>query len=220
MLKLNKKLLPFILLGIISAAIFLYLQKNKESLSLLFNLTPYSICILVLCSLAVKLIIGFIYKVLMCFFDLKLVFKEWFGLTSISMMANYFLPAKGGLVALAVYLKKVHNFTYTMFLSSAAGFHGVSFLINAVVGIGLSAFVFRKEVLNAKILFVFFITIITVIYIVFLCIRYLSKLKKKWPLLQRFVDGFANFRKKPDLMFKLVLFQLALLMMAGVHSSF
>lgn len=66
---------------------------------------------------------GLILKYFLEPFDIRLRFKEWFGLSVITTMGNYLTPFRGGAVARAVYLKKKHKFSYSYFLSTLSGIY-------------------------------------------------------------------------------------------------
>ena len=99
---------------------------------------------------------GLILKYFLIPFGIKLKFKEWFGLAVITSMGNYLTPFRGGAVARAVYLKKIHQFSYTHFLSTLAGMYVVIFLIYSFIGI-LSVFFLHQflGIFNVLIFIVF-----------------------------------------------------------------
>lgn len=78
---------------------------------------------------------GLILKYFLESFKIKLEFKEWFGLSVITTMGNYLTPFRGGAVARAVYLKKIHQFSYSYFLSTLAGIYIVIFLVYSFIGL-------------------------------------------------------------------------------------
>jgi len=78
---------------------------------------------------------GLVLKYFLEPFDIRLRFKEWFGLSVITTMGNYLTPFRGGAVARAVYLKKRHNFSYSYFLSTLSGIYIIAFLVNSFIGI-------------------------------------------------------------------------------------
>ena len=78
---------------------------------------------------------GLVLKYLLEPFKIKLGFKEWFGLSIITTMGNLLTPFRGGATVRAVYLKKIHQFSYSHFLSTLAGIYVITFLINSLVGL-------------------------------------------------------------------------------------
>lgn len=67
-------------------------------------------------------------------FDIRLKFKEWFGLTLITMMGNFIIPFSG-LGFRSIYLKKVHHFDYRHFISTLSAIWAVNFLVFTIAGI-------------------------------------------------------------------------------------
>lgn len=71
-------------------------------------------------------------KLIMEIYNIKLKFKEWWGLEIMTDVGNSVLPFKGGLPAKAVYFKKKYGLSYVSFVSGT----GISYLID-FLGFGL-----------------------------------------------------------------------------------
>ncbi|NQT96050.1 MAG: flippase-like domain-containing protein [Candidatus Omnitrophica bacterium] len=217
MINRHKRYISYLLLVLIVCVFVFYMRDKRESLELLRKLRFTDILILVACSLFFKSVMGLVYRVLMILFDIKLIFKEWFGLVSISMMVNYFLPFKGGLATVAVYLKKIHGFRYTSFLSSVTGLHIIGFLINGIAGMLLMLVIFAGSLFQHAAMFMLFLSVTVVTAIIFISMYYFPNVALKWNFLKNFLEGFENFHKKPRLLIRLIILQLLLNFAAGMR---
>ena len=81
-------------------------------------------------------------------FGIALKFKEWFGLLTITLFGNYFIPA-AGLGARAIYLNKVHHMDITSFSVSVSAIYLIElfvFGIGGAVGLALATDLARYDV--------------------------------------------------------------------------
>ncbi|MGB2961368.1 MAG: hypothetical protein WBC52_03020, partial [Candidatus Omnitrophota bacterium] len=205
--KRRKKAFSVLLLIMILALFFVYMKSRKQDFLMLSRLSPDSIAMLCLGALMFKLALGYNFRILISFFGIKLAFREWFGLTGMAAMANYLLPAKAGLAAQAVYLKKEYGFRYMNYLSSMTGFYAVSFLVNAVVGTALSVYLCRKGVDAGKPLFLLFMAVTLVAAALLFVIYHFPKLGGRLGFLKGFLEGLKNFHGKPWKAFHLIISQ-------------
>src|SRR3990172_6330318 len=67
-------------------------------------------------------------------FRIKLCFKEYFGLTMITLMGNYLLPFSG-IGVRAVYMKNVYKFSYRNFFTTVLANWITNFLIYSLAGL-------------------------------------------------------------------------------------
>lgn len=67
----------------------------------------------------------YVFQIVLGSFGIKLRFREWFGLGIYASLINYVLPFRSGLLIKAVYLKRVHAFSYSRFI----GLHGAMFFV-------------------------------------------------------------------------------------------
>jgi uncharacterized membrane protein YbhN (UPF0104 family) len=68
-------------------------------------------------------------------FSVRLSLAECFSLSAATSMSNFLLPMRGGAGIRAVYLKKFHQLSYTMFLSTMATFYLLFVLVNTGLGL-------------------------------------------------------------------------------------
>jgi uncharacterized protein (TIRG00374 family) len=215
-----RNVVSIFVLVVVLLFLFIYVSSRIEDFSLLLKISPEKLVLLFIASLIFRLSLGWNFKILMLFFNLRLVFNEWFGLTAISTMTNYLAPAKAGSAAQAVYLKKKHGLNYTHFISSLAGFFIISFLVNSVVGMFLSAAVMRNLPLLANKIFLFFFCAAIVILIPFILMRYANVNKIKWNLIVRLLEGLKKFHHQSRFLSLFIFSQLLVILAIGMRLFF
>jgi uncharacterized protein (TIRG00374 family) len=130
-----KKAFSIGILAIILFFFFLYISRNIDDFKQLKLVKPSLIILLAVITLLSSTFNGMITDRLVSSFNIKLKFKEWFGLSIITTFYNTITPFRGGMVARAFYLKKRHNFPYTTFLAALAGTYVITFFIASLFGI-------------------------------------------------------------------------------------
>ena len=164
-----------------------------------------------------KFVLGLNFKILVSFFDIRLPFREWLGLTCIAAMTNYLLPAKAGMAAQAVYLKKNFGFRYTNFLSSVTGFYAVTFLVNAVIGTLLSIKLLNDHMSSGEFVFMFFLFISFVTAFLIFAIFHFPKLSSRVGIFRDFFEGFRYFHNKPQKISGLIISQVVVVLAIGLR---
>lgn len=122
-----KKGLSRLVYVIVFSASITYLITKRESLSILFDISPLYLAYMIFLSIAAIYFNGLMLKRLCHIFSKPLVFQEWFGLTASNMMYNYLSPAKGGAIAKGLYLKTRHGLPVSQYviLSMGAAWFGI-----------------------------------------------------------------------------------------------
>lgn len=77
---------------------------------------------------------GYMNKEFVRYFEVNLVFTEWFGLAVVGAMGNYLAPLRGGVAGKAVYLKKKHHLPYTRFMTLFIAAYLVIFFLGGFLG--------------------------------------------------------------------------------------
>jgi uncharacterized membrane protein YbhN (UPF0104 family) len=212
----HKNIISYFCLGVITLLYCFYFRGRSDEFSVFLSISINDIVILIAASVVFKLIWGYIFKVLLRFFEVDLEFLEWFGLTNISVMINYFLPAKGGLMGVAVYLKKKYQLNYTHFLSSMTGFYGITFLVNALAGMILSLLVVRIGPFYENKILIFF----SIVSACILASMMIVRLPKGDGLFQRYIRGLHQFADNRKYLPELVFTQVGLILAIGIRIFF
>lgn len=134
----------------------------------LFILTPISFWVT-----------AFFFRVSLEPYFLKLSFREYFGLTMLTLMGNYTIPFSG-LGVRAVYMKKNYNFSYGKFLTIVVANWVTNFLIYSLAGmLALIIYYLRFHIWNWP-LSVIFLTVLLFSILTFLPIKTKIKILISW----------------------------------------
>jgi len=129
-----KNLKNYIFILIILLGLF-FLYIKKAHLKYFLDINVFELIALLAISYLGFLMLGFSFKFILKIFALTLSFREWFGLTVCNSMFNYYLPAKGGTIAKAFYLKKYYGFGYSYYISLMTGSTIIGFALIASIGL-------------------------------------------------------------------------------------
>jgi len=112
-----------------------YFWKNKEIFKPLLLVPVASLIGVALTKIAFNFSNGLFLKWSIEVFTKKIQFLEGVYVAILSAIGNYFGPLLGGATIRAVYLKKVHNLSYSYFASTLAGYYLILFAANCVLAI-------------------------------------------------------------------------------------
>jgi hypothetical protein len=161
----------YIILLILGGGALWYGYANRE---LFLNLKKISFPDLLVLGLLVfvsHILNGYRFKYLMRVFKINLNFREWFGLSICNSMFNYYLPARGGIVVRAYYLKNKYKFSYSFYTSLLTGSYIITLFLSAITGLLLTLlFKFIHGVLYEKLLAIFVMLISLILIITALLI--------------------------------------------------
>jgi uncharacterized membrane protein YbhN (UPF0104 family) len=124
-----------VVLVLVLVGIALYLSSQPELLAALENMSPEAVLWLVVLRLLFLGTNGLFLRDSARKFGVRLVPREWFGLSIVTTMGNYIAPFSGGMIARAAYLKRRHAFPYAQFVALLTSYYLVSFWVIGVVGI-------------------------------------------------------------------------------------
>jgi uncharacterized membrane protein YbhN (UPF0104 family) len=123
-----------VVLVLVLAGIALYLSFESELLAALRNISLEAVVWLVVLRLLFLGTNGLFLRDSACKFGVRLMPREWFGLSIVTAMGNYIAPFSGGMIARAAYLKRRHSFPYAEFVALLASNYLVNFWVIGVVG--------------------------------------------------------------------------------------
>ena len=109
------KIIRYLLLLIIVIAFIYYVDNFGQEFSKVRLITPWELMVISILTISGFALNGLLLKKMMNAFQVKLPFKEWFGLTIMNRFANMIIT-KGGTVLRATYLKKFHQLPYQYYL--------------------------------------------------------------------------------------------------------
>lgn len=77
--------------------------------------------------------------------QLELSFHEWYGLNIVNTFANFILPMRGGLIPVATYLNKKHNYKYSSFITFLSAIYIIVFWVNSLAALIALIILYRTE---------------------------------------------------------------------------
>ncbi len=150
-----KQIISLVFFIVIAVFLALYLKNHWQDFDNVEIVSwPAFIGVLVLTPI-VFYITSWFFQVSLIPFKLKLPFREYFGLTMITLLWNYFIPFSG-LGVRAVYLNKKYKFTYEKFLVTVAANWFTNFVVYSVLGIiALVMYYFRTQMFSWPLAIIF-----------------------------------------------------------------
>lgn len=209
------------LLTALCALVFIYyISAHRGQFTALFKVHYRYFIIVALLVLPFKAITGLRFKIMTDFFGLRLKLREWFGLSCITTMANYILPAKTGLLTQALYLKNIHKFNYSSFVAYLGSLAVFTVAVNSFSGIFfLAVYYFIKGSFFILPFLIFLAGLILSVAVIFMLPR-LLKLKIKWQLLRKITDGLKFLKSGRAVLLRLLCIQVADISITGLRIFF
>jgi uncharacterized protein (TIRG00374 family) len=162
-----KRILSISLMIVILAFFAYYICNNIHEFKEVKIVNPWRLIFLVIITIFMAVANGLIIKYLLEPFDIKMSFKEWFGLATITTFYNTIMPFRGGLIAKAAYLKKKRGFSFTNFIAMMAGFYVINLFVAALIGgLALAFIYFEYGFYNNIISAVFIIGFVSMLIII------------------------------------------------------
>lgn len=152
-----KKLFSTAFLITIASAFIYYILSHISDFKQIALINPLWLVPLILLFLLNYYFLGIQTKNLLLPLGVKLKNLEVYMLSIVTGFYNLITPAHGGMAVRAVYLKKKHNFSYTLFLSSLAGIYAISFLVASLFGLISLFFIYQIYNIFNWIVFLVFI---------------------------------------------------------------
>lgn len=147
-------------------SILIYLNQNANLVAAFGRVSASDLVFLVALSVLVLVLLGLQFKTLSSMFSVRLIFREWFGLTSINAMLNLAIPAKAGLLVRGAYLKKKHRFPFSRYAKLLISSHLMMMGVIALIGLGLSIYIPSLDAQRRQYLGLFFSSILIGLFVV------------------------------------------------------
>ena len=114
----------------------------------LTEITPGMLLLLIVLSLASRMITGLKIKTLTRLFNIDLPFKEWYGTAVIINFYNYFISKSGTAIG-GAYLKKKHGLNYSRYVSALMGDVMVMFIAGGILGFSVYYYGFYVKMFDS-----------------------------------------------------------------------
>lgn len=124
-----RRIFSVTLLAAFLAWVLWYVSSNTDAFRPVIQVTWLDALVLALAFLAIMIGNGLFIAVVSHAFGIRLAGFEWLSLSFASSFANYFLPFRGGTGIRALYMRQVHGFPITRFLSTL----GIMYLMHTVL---------------------------------------------------------------------------------------
>ena len=188
---------------LIIAGFFFYIRRNSDEFEKILSLRLIDFVVISFLVIVSQILNGLIIKVLVEFFDVRLKASEWFGLSVINRLGNY-LPLQIGPVLRAAYLKKVHNFPYTAFISSTGVHYIIIILSSGLIGmLGMTAMYYMFNTFSL-VLFIFCALIfLGALFLIIFSPTFKSSDSKFRRRISNVIEGWNSVKKNRKLLLKL-----------------
>jgi uncharacterized protein (TIRG00374 family) len=215
----KKRIIGIVLLVIVIGLFVYYFKLNIEDFKEIRIVNFDYVFYLFLFSSFNLLFLGWINKYHLIPFNIKLSFKEWFGLAAITSFYNVITPFRGGLAARASYLKRKRGLNYSHFLSSLAALGIMMFIAPCILGIiSLGILYYSYGIFNWVVFLIFLIG-----FFVFSSIFIMPKIRGKNKLIAKLniaVEGWHEIKKHKKILLKIFLINLLQIFIGAVGMFF
>lgn len=218
----TKRIISIPVLIIILFFFVLYIKNHISDFKQLTIVNPIYLLPLFILIFIPSINNGLVIKYLLEPFNIKMNFKEWFGLSVVTSFYNMITPFRGGAVSRAVYLKNRYDFSYTNFLATLSGIYVINFLIASFLGLlSLVYLYYTKDVFSPIVTFILLFFFIPLLIIILFSPRFSETKSAFLNKLIRVLNGWNLIRKnrKVVLLVSLIyIFQITLSSIAGILS--
>ncbi len=138
----NRKYIGAIVAVVAVAAMVGYLATQRDVLEAIGRIPLWMAIVLVIVSGGALVVQAMQYRAAVKIQAIDMPVGESTALTAANTMANYYLPARGGMVVRATYMKRVYAFPLARYGALTISITGLTILVAAligVVGVGISA---------------------------------------------------------------------------------
>jgi len=144
-----------------------FIKGNWNDFSKIKDVSVFDFVLLATIALVYVVAQGLILKEIVVPFNIRLKWKEWFGIVIVTLLGNYIVPF-GGLGFRGAYLKTRYSFDYTHFLSTLSIVYLLEFLVFTFGGLFSLVFLYYKfgffDLFSAILLSVILVTIVILFF--------------------------------------------------------
>ena len=206
-----RKIISFIVLMAILIIAIIFIKNNLNEFSKIPSISPIYIIPLIILTIFTLSINGLRIKLFGDYYNIKLSINEWFGLSAITTMGNHMTPFRGGVAARAFYMKRIHNFSYTSFLTTIAASYVLRFFIYGLLGVILSLIILRYYNFYNNILFLSLVLLTFISLLSIIVFPIFRQTKNKFlNRILKILDEWNIMRKNYNFLFKILLLDLGL----------
>jgi uncharacterized membrane protein YbhN (UPF0104 family) len=144
-------------------AVFLF--KFKDDLHLILEITPAQLALFLALAVLTILITGSKMRLILRAGDIRIPFREWFGLTAILLTLNSLFFKTGSLVT-TMFLKKNYGFPHSRYVGTFGADQIVQFFTSASIGLTISIYLGQTRDPRLHLLTTLFLAILLALYLI------------------------------------------------------
>jgi hypothetical protein len=195
---------------------FYLLYKFRKDFYLISNVSPTLVIILSFLVILTITINGNKLNHITRSFNIKLWTNEWIGLAFISSCFNG-VVFKSGSILTSNFLKRKHNFPYTSFVGAMGADHFMMILINAFVGLSVSAYIMISHPVLYTLTCLFLLLFIILIYFIRKPFDFSGSKNRFLDVLSRAARTLNDILQNKSLFWKLFFNNLSLVFIIGLR---
>lgn len=131
----SRKYVGAIVAAVAVVAMVGYLALQRDVLEAIRAIPLWMTVVLVLVSLGALVVQAMQYRAAVRIQAIDMPIGESTALTAANTMANYYLPARGGMVVRAAYMKRVYGFPLSRYGALTVSITGLTILVAAMIGV-------------------------------------------------------------------------------------
>lgn len=190
----KKNMIQLSLIIIITAAFIFYIKNNLQQIKDAIAIRPSFLIILILLNIANKIFMGLKTKKILEVLNIKLPFKEWFGMSVVNNFYNYLAP-KSGTAAIGIYLKSRYRLDYHKYLGVLITTALITILTSGIVGFIFSLYSCLPRISSTAVFLIMFTGMILGPMVLFIMPRLRLPEKGFFEKVNEFFEGWDILRK-------------------------
>ena len=212
-----RKIIPYFITILFIALILFFSRNQWGQFNKVSEISLKTIVLLSAFFLLTQIAEGYMLKIIVEVFDIKLKILEWFGLSSLRAFGNY-LPLNAGVVSNSVYLKYQKGLPITKFMSFIIGQTIIMILTYGILGIII---LFIRYAMNYDFNLIMFITssvfVLFGIVVITLPKHKINSTNRILGWIKSVNNGWDLIKAQKILVFKIIVFQTIILIINSLR---
>ena len=212
-----RKIIPYFITILFIALILFFSRNQWGQFNKVSEISLKTIVLLSVFFLLTQIAEGYMLKIIVEVFDIKLKILEWFGLSSLRAFGNY-LPLNAGVVSNSVYLKYQKGLPITKFMSFIIGQTIIMILTYGILGIII---LFIRYAMNYDFNLIMFITssvfVLFGIVVITLPKHKINSTNRILGWIKSVNNGWDLIKAQKILVFKIIIFQTIILIINSLR---
>lgn len=131
----RRKYLSVLFAVVLLAAMLGYLATQRDALAALREIQPWMAAVIAGAAVLVILAQSFQFRAAAIIHERDVSLGESVALSAANIMANYYLPARGGMIVRAAYMKRVYRLPLSEYAALSVLVTGLSIVVAAMLGV-------------------------------------------------------------------------------------